>query len=123
VKSARHIAENEFMFIDYQKIKIMNKKKLGGIAILVIACVAAFNVSLNSQNGKTGDISLANSEALADGEKGISVEYCYRSVSFAVQNGRKKICDSRTNDSMIYPCPTFETYGGYSESGRDRCIK
>jgi hypothetical protein len=96
----------------------MNKKILGGIAILAIA-----SVNLNSQNRKADVISLANSKALANGENGISVEFCYRSVSFAVQSGSKKFCNSSTSNTMIYPCPTSETYGGYWESAKDRCTK
>ncbi|MCL2737855.1 MAG: NVEALA domain-containing protein [Bacteroidales bacterium] len=43
----------------------MKKKILGGIAALVIAAVAAFNVGLNSSD-KFSDAMLANIEALAD---------------------------------------------------------
>jgi hypothetical protein len=46
----------------------MNKKILYGIAVLAIAAVAAWNVNLNSQSSDLSDISLANVEALADGE-------------------------------------------------------
>jgi hypothetical protein len=45
----------------------MNKFFLGGIAVVVIAAVAAWNVSvnLNSQKSELSDVSLANVEALA----------------------------------------------------------
>jgi hypothetical protein len=46
----------------------MKKKILGGIAILAIAAVAAFNVGFNSQSDDLSDVLLANVEALADGE-------------------------------------------------------
>ena len=62
----------------------MRKKILGGIAI---AAVAAFNVSLNSQNNLS-DISLANVEALAGNESGDSkidhgCESCTSSQGYA----------------------------------------
>jgi hypothetical protein len=46
----------------------MKKKILGGIVVVAIAAVAAWNVSLNSQSNDLSDISLANVEALADYE-------------------------------------------------------
>jgi hypothetical protein len=49
------------------------KKILGGIAILAIAAVAAFNVGFNSQSDGLSDVSLANVEALADGEVWIGI--------------------------------------------------
>lgn len=46
----------------------MKKKILGGIAVLAIAVVAAFNVSINTQDSGMSLISLENVEALASGE-------------------------------------------------------
>jgi hypothetical protein len=46
----------------------MKKYIISGIAVLAIAAVAAWNVSMNSQNSALSDIQLANVEALADGE-------------------------------------------------------
>jgi hypothetical protein len=46
-------------------LKKMKKKILGGIAVLAIAVVAAWNVNLSSQSNDLSDISLANVEALA----------------------------------------------------------
>jgi hypothetical protein len=43
----------------------MKKKILGGVALLAIAAVAAWNVSLNSQGNELSAVSLANVEALA----------------------------------------------------------
>lgn len=46
----------------------MKKKIVGGIAIIVIVAIAAFNVNFdNSENG-ISNISLANMEALANDE-------------------------------------------------------
>jgi hypothetical protein len=46
----------------------MKKKILGGIAILAIAAVAAFNVNLNTQESNMSPLALANVEALAGSE-------------------------------------------------------
>jgi hypothetical protein len=43
----------------------MSKKLFGGIVILAIAAVAAWNVNLNSQSNDLSDIALTNVEALA----------------------------------------------------------
>ena len=46
----------------------MKKKILIGFAALVIAAVAALNVNFSTNGYKLSDISLANVEALANGE-------------------------------------------------------
>ncbi len=52
----------------------MNKQKFFGLlAVVMIAAVAALNVSLNSQKETLSDLAMENVEALAS-EKGIS---CY----------------------------------------------
>lgn len=43
----------------------MKKYIFGGIAVLAIATVAAWNMNLNSQSNNLSEISLANVEALA----------------------------------------------------------
>jgi hypothetical protein len=43
----------------------MKKKILGGIAIIAIAAVAAFNVNLNNKNNDNSPLLLANIEAWA----------------------------------------------------------
>jgi hypothetical protein len=57
----------------------MKKKIIGGIALLAIAAVAAWNVSLSSQSNELSAVSLANVEALA-GEWGLS---CYSNFSYS----------------------------------------
>ncbi|GAB6008837.1 NVEALA domain-containing protein [Dysgonomonas reticulitermitis] len=50
----------------------MKKKIIGGIAILAIAAVAAFNVNLNlAQESNMSPLALANIEALAQSEGGV----------------------------------------------------
>jgi hypothetical protein len=75
----------------------MKKKILGGIALLAIAAVAAWNVSLNSQSNDLSDISLANVEALAEENKGCSYrkkEKCETESEYKNNSGQK--CKTRT---------------------------
>jgi hypothetical protein len=46
----------------------MKKRIFGGIVILAIAAVAAFNVNLTSQKSELSGISLANADVLANAE-------------------------------------------------------
>jgi hypothetical protein len=51
----------------------MKKYIISGIAVLAIAAVAAWNVSMNTQNNsRFTNLSLANVELLANGESGAS---------------------------------------------------
>ena len=53
----------------------MKKKVIGGIAVAAIALTIALNVNFSAKNNYFSDISLANVEALAQGE--ITVGPCY----------------------------------------------
>ena len=61
----------------------MKKKIFGGIAVLAIAVVAAWNVNVNSRTNGMSDVQLANVEALA-GESGSGGNSCYDTVTNAV---------------------------------------
>ena len=102
----------------------MRKKILSGVFALALLATAGLGVnrSLKSDAGLS-DLALANVEALAQGEDGTNVGYCYMEQSFSSNNGWKKFCDSRTNDNTIYPCPSNDKLSGYSESYKDRCTK
>lgn len=56
----------------------MKKKILGGIAVLAIAVVAAFNVNISVQENGLSDISLDNVEALAgEGSSRLRIKNMY----------------------------------------------
>jgi hypothetical protein len=59
----------------------MKKKILGGIAVMAIAAVTAFNVNFTTQDNNLSDISLANVEALAQNESGTGGKTCYKTVT------------------------------------------
>ncbi len=78
----------------------MNKKSISGLlAVLMIAAVAAFNVSLNSQKETLSDLAMENVEALAS-ESGGSCCIGSRFQITPVNGGYK--C---TNDRGNSCCP------------------
>jgi len=103
----------------------MKRKMFLGIAALAVAVVSGYNVYLSKPSTKgLSDLALANVEALADGsETGTAAGICYIEKSFSDHSGWKLFCDSKTNDEMIFPCPSSERYSGYSEVMKDRCTK
>ena len=54
----------------------MNKKIIGGIAVIAIALAMALNVNFSAKNNSLSDISLANVEALADYEIIVGPCFC-----------------------------------------------
>ncbi|GHT65315.1 hypothetical protein AGMMS50239_24790 [Bacteroidia bacterium] len=66
----------------------MKKIILSGAALLAIAAGAVFNVNLNSQSNNLSAMTLANVEALAQGE-GVNVETCYSTYRITLKNPNK----------------------------------
>jgi hypothetical protein len=59
----------------------MNTKILGGIVVLAIVAVGAWNVSINLQNNDLSSLSLANVEALAQNENSTLTTYtCWKNI-------------------------------------------
>jgi hypothetical protein len=68
--------------------KNMKNKILYGIAVMVIAVIAAFNVTLSLQkNNDFSGLSLANVEALADGESECQNESGYWNMALVCADG------------------------------------
>jgi hypothetical protein len=99
------------------------KKIIYCTIVAVITIAAGWNINQNRNEVTLSDVALENIEALADEGGGTSVGTCYLLQHFSSDSSRKKFCDSNTNNSTIYPCPTSETYGGYIETAQDRCTK
>jgi hypothetical protein len=104
-----------------------SKKIIGFIAVLAIAAVAAFNLSLDNQESRLSDIALANVEDLEDEDfeqKGATtVDYCFLEISSGTTSDWRMFCDARTNATTIYPCPTQTKHYFYSQLAQDRCTK
>jgi len=58
----------------------MKKKIIGALVVVAIAVGAMINVNLNKSSNK-GDLTMANVEALADGETGTGARSCTLSWS------------------------------------------
>lgn len=67
------------------------------------------------------DIAFANLEALSQGEDGTAVGTCYRQGETSGDFRFRYVCDSRTTENRIYPCPKNQEYSVYNKS--DRCTK
>jgi len=65
---------------------------------------------------------MKNVEALTQGEATL-VGMCARRSGPSGQYGSRMFCDSRTNSTMIYPCPTTTSNDLYIEGNMDRCSR
>ena len=96
----------------------------------IIFCIVAFSLllvagtawSYYQQQHKMSDLVLANIEALARNEDGVSVGVCFMKVGMNGVYVRRQFCDSRTTATMIYPCKG-ETSDFYDKDKKDRCTK
>ena len=64
----------------------------------------------------------ANVEALTLGEP-TPAGTCARRSGPSGKYGNRMFCDSRTNGTMIYPCPTTDSNDLYIEGNMDRCTR
>lgn len=78
----------------------MKKKILGSLAVIAVAAVATFNVhvNMNEDNGMNA-LSLANVEALAQGESGVTIPCVVEvdatcSYTCTLANGQTATCTS-----------------------------
>ena len=76
----------------------MKRKIIGGMAVLIIATVAMFNVNIGSKSSKLSDISLTNVEALAEGDE-------------AGGSSGTFTCYSRFNNCWFWDCSTIYRCG------------
>ena len=85
------------------------KKKI----LLTLPCVAAFGLAafvgtmtLKSNSNESNSLLLENIEAMSQ-EEGVKRGVCY-TMSDEGDMRSVKVCDTRTNPSMMYPCPQYE---------------
>jgi len=88
----------------------MKKKILGGLAVLAIAAIAAWNVNFSSKTeGMMSDVMLANIQALAQSEGGGSGDCKWKQVycvggsniieaCITVGDGNECVCGTTTRD-------------------------
>ena len=85
------------------------KKKL----LLMLPCVAAVSIAafvgtttIKSNSSNSNSLLMENIEAMSQ-EEGIKRGPCY-TMSNEGELRSVKVCDTRTNPSMMYPCPQNE---------------
>jgi hypothetical protein len=83
----------------------MNKKKIfGSLVVLAIVAIAAFNVSVSSQNNIFSDVSLDNVEALASETGNTGPAEIVDCAGWGT--GNKKVCMS----SNTYACTETDCF-------------
>lgn len=100
------------------------KKIVLSTAALAVAAMAVFSgyKAYASKQDVAALLLNENIEALADGE-GTPAGTCYLIQSFNGKWRLKLFCNEDTDSSTIYPCPSSESWGFYSETSTDRCTK
>lgn len=78
----------------------MKAKILGGAVAIALAAVAALNIQFNNEAGTLSAISLANVEALADGEKDDDNGNCQRNCKMKINY----LCITTNGDRHGYIC-------------------
>lgn len=102
---------------------IMKKNILVGIFALAFLVTVGYGVERMNNYSKLTYLALENVEALADDESGTKVGRCNLEDTWAHERGYRYFCDSRTNDSTIYPCPSSSSFGSYDDNKKERCTK
>lgn len=99
------------------------KKKILSAAVVVAALLTGYSAYDAQRSLGMNDTLLANVEALANNTgESVETEICYIPQSSG-RMGNRLFCDSKTDDSHIYSCPSSNIPYGYSELQKDRCIK
>lgn len=78
----------------------MKKKILGGVAVMVIAAVGVFNVNFSNSSDNLLGITMANIEALANGESGAKCPNGCSSIGW----GTSKILECDCNYDHFSSC-------------------
>lgn len=96
--------------------------KIKLLTIMAVLLTFAFVIqgNLNTKQA-VFDIAIENLSAMSQGENGTEVGTCYREGDSAGEFKFRYLCDSKTSDNRIYPCPSSETYSTNSKS--DKCTK
>lgn len=98
------------------------KVKLGIVLLLGILFIGVFFLKGNTcSEQNVFDIAFENLEALSQGEEGTAVGTCYRDGDTPGEFKFRYLCDFRTTDDWIYPCPKTQEFSTFSKS--DKCTK
>lgn len=102
----------------------MKKSIFKRMFALVFLVAAGYGVKLAKNHTRLSYLALENVEALASSsEDGTKVGRCNLEETWSSERGYRHFCDSRTNDSTIYPCPSSDSFGSYDDEKKERCTK
>lgn len=92
------------------------------LTIMAVSLTFAFVTRENTNTEQAiFDLAFENLNAMSQNEEGTRVGTCYRRGDSAGEFKFRPVCDSRTDDHTIYPCPSTDTYTTDSKS--DKCTK
>ncbi len=95
-------------------------KKIVVVAVLGMMCFGGYSIYGYVEKINVTYLMMKNVEALTQDE-GTPVSTCARRSGPNGKYGNKMFCDSRTNVSMIYPCPKSSSNDFYMDNNMDRC--
>ena len=91
------------------------------IATLVVSAAAIVGVKAYNYYSMP-ELMRANLEALSqDGENPTPTGFCYIALPNGIQLEFLSFCNTNTNNSAIYPCPKYPTWGYTQANLQDRC--
>lgn len=97
-----------------------NLKRIAVVAMLGMMCFGGYSIYEYVETTSAEYLMIENVEALTQDE-GTPTGTCARRSGPNGKYGNKFFCDSRTNASMIYPCPKSGSNDFYMENNMDRC--
>ena len=90
-------------------------------ATLVVSAAAVVGVKVYNYYSMP-ELMKANLEALSqDGENPTPTGFCYIALPNGIQLESLSFCNTNTNNSAIYPCPKYPTWGYTQANLQDRC--
>ena len=84
------------------------------VIVIVASALGIWGVNITNQKEVYTEIQLANIEALSateGSEEGTPVGKCVMSAPSANETGWFYMCNDRTSNNMIYPCPNTTQFG------------
>lgn len=101
-----------------------NLKKIVVVAMFGMMCLGGYSTYEYVGTTNAEYLMMENVEALTRDE-GTSVGSCARRSGIGGGSAyeERMFCDTRTNGSTIYPCPTKSTLDYYKEGNMDRCTR
>ena len=95
-------------------------KKIVVMAMVGMMCFGGYSIYEYVDTTNATYLMMKNVEALTQSE-GTPTGTCARRSGPNGKYGNKMFCDSRTDATMIYPCPSSSSNDFYMDNNMDRC--